>query len=80
MDEGGSAALAPAHLKASDVDTALPELVVHLISAPRFGYVENDLPSPGFEQRNTGVSISKMILQTTATAEREQMEPSRHEN
>lgn len=59
VDEGGCAPIASSHLKASDVDTVLAELVVNVISAPQFGYIENDLPSPGFEKRNTGISVCK---------------------
>ncbi|KAF3836792.1 hypothetical protein F7725_004256 [Dissostichus mawsoni] len=44
-------------LKASDVDTVLDQLVLSLISPPQFGYIENVLPSPGFEKSNTGISI-----------------------
>ncbi|XP_056298988.1 FRAS1-related extracellular matrix protein 1a [Pseudoliparis swirei] len=58
VDEGGSAPITTSHLKASDVDTALDRLVVSLISSPRFGYIENVLPSPGFEKSNTGISIA----------------------
>lgn len=58
VDEGGSASITAAHLKASDVDTVLDELVVSLISPPQFGYIENILPSPGFEKSNMGISIA----------------------
>ncbi|XP_074518325.1 FRAS1-related extracellular matrix protein 1a isoform X2 [Halichoeres trimaculatus] len=58
VDEGGSAPITTSHLKASDVDTALDDLVVSLISPPQFGYIENVLPSPGFEKSNTGISIA----------------------
>ncbi|XP_041821251.1 FRAS1-related extracellular matrix protein 1a [Chelmon rostratus] len=58
VDEGGTAPITASHLKASDVDTVLDELVVSLISPPQFGYIENVLPSPGFEKSNTGISIA----------------------
>ncbi|XP_030018419.1 FRAS1-related extracellular matrix protein 1a isoform X2 [Sphaeramia orbicularis] len=58
VDEGGSASITASHLKASDVDTVLDELVVSLISPPQFGYIENILPSPGFEKSNMGISIA----------------------
>ncbi|XP_037613686.1 FRAS1-related extracellular matrix protein 1a isoform X1 [Sebastes umbrosus] len=58
VDEGGSAPITASHLKASDVDTAVDKLVVSLISPPQFGYIENVLPSPGFEKSNTGISIA----------------------
>lgn len=59
VDEGGTAPITVSHLKASDVDTVLDELVVSLISPPQFGYIENVLPSPGFEKSNTGISIGR---------------------
>lgn len=59
VDEGGFAPITPSHLKASDVDTVSHELLVNLISPPQFGYVENVLPSPGFEKTNTGISIGE---------------------
>ncbi|XP_041842591.1 FRAS1-related extracellular matrix protein 1a [Melanotaenia boesemani] len=58
VDEGGSAPITRSHLKPSDVDTALFELVFSLISPPQFGYIENILPTPGFEKSNTGISIA----------------------
>lgn len=59
VDEGGTAQITASHLKASDMDTVLEELVVSLISPPQFGYIENILPSPGFEKSNMGISIGK---------------------
>ncbi|GAA6214780.1 FRAS1-related extracellular matrix protein 1-like [Lates japonicus] len=58
VDEGGTAPITASHLKASDVDTVQDELVVSLISPPQFGYIENVLPSPGFEKSNMGISIA----------------------
>ncbi|KAG7255644.1 hypothetical protein CRUP_008470 [Coryphaenoides rupestris] len=58
VDEGGTAPITTSHLKASDVDTALEELVISLVSPPQFGYIENVLPSPGFEKSNAGISIA----------------------
>ncbi|XP_070785815.1 FRAS1-related extracellular matrix protein 1a isoform X3 [Enoplosus armatus] len=58
VDEGGTAPITASHLKASDEDTAQDKLVVNLISPPQFGYIENVLPSPGFEKSNTGISIA----------------------
>uniref|UniRef100_A0A8C5BDY9 FRAS1-related extracellular matrix protein 1 n=1 Tax=Gadus morhua TaxID=8049 RepID=A0A8C5BDY9_GADMO len=58
VDEGGAAPMTASHLKASDVDTALEELVVSLVSPPQYGYIENVLPSPGFEKSNMGISIA----------------------
>lgn len=66
MDEGGFAPITASHLKASDVDSVLEELELSLISQPQFGYIENTLPSPGFEKSNTGISIGEQckILST----------------
>lgn len=59
MDEGGVAAITASHLRASDRDTALDQLVVSLVQPPQFGYIENVLPSRGFERSNAGISIGK---------------------
>uniref|UniRef100_A0A3Q3X746 FRAS1-related extracellular matrix protein 1 n=1 Tax=Mola mola TaxID=94237 RepID=A0A3Q3X746_MOLML len=58
IDEGGTAPITASHLKASDIDTVLDELVISLIFPPQFGYIENVLPTPGFEKSNTGISIA----------------------
>ncbi|XP_071782184.2 FRAS1-related extracellular matrix protein 1a [Centroberyx gerrardi] len=58
VDEGGTSPITVSHLKAFDMDTALEELVVSLVSPPQFGYIENVLPSPGFEKSNMGISIA----------------------
>lgn len=59
VDEGGTGPITASHLKASDVDTVIDQLVVNLISPPQFGYIENVLPSPGFEKSNMGISIGR---------------------
>lgn len=59
VDEGGSASITVAHIGASDQDTPLVELQVVLESPPQFGYLENVLPSPGFEKSNMGISIGQ---------------------
>ncbi|KAM4714914.1 FRAS1-related extracellular matrix protein 1a isoform 2-T2 [Anableps anableps] len=61
VDEGGTSLITAAHLKVSDMDTVPDELVVSLISPPQFGYIENVLPSPGFEKSNTGISIASFL-------------------
>nr|XP_023676697.1 FRAS1-related extracellular matrix protein 1 [Paramormyrops kingsleyae] len=58
VDEGASASITVAHLRVSDVDTPLEELEFILVSPPQFGYIENILPSPGFEKSNMGISIA----------------------
>lgn len=64
VEEGGVAPITTLHLRASDVDTALDKLVVSLTYPPQFGYIENVLPSPGFEKSNTGISIGKYHANT----------------
>ncbi|KAJ0055746.1 hypothetical protein NL108_011334, partial [Boleophthalmus pectinirostris] len=63
VDEGGSASISASHLKVSDEDSPLDELVVSLVSSPQFGYIENVLPSPGFEKSNMGISIASFLYQ-----------------
>uniref|UniRef100_H2N2B6 FRAS1-related extracellular matrix protein 1 n=1 Tax=Oryzias latipes TaxID=8090 RepID=H2N2B6_ORYLA len=58
VDEGGAGSISTLHLKASDLDTVEDKLTISLISPPQFGYIENVLPSPGFEKSNTGISIA----------------------
>ncbi|XP_063107425.1 FRAS1-related extracellular matrix protein 1 isoform X3 [Cavia porcellus] len=58
VDEGSSATLTINHLSATDPDTAADDLEFVLISPPQFGYLENTLPSVGFEKSNTGISIA----------------------
>ncbi|KAF5895047.1 FRAS1-related extracellular matrix protein 1, partial [Clarias magur] len=58
VDEGASASITGVHIGASDQDTPLEELLLVLVSPPQFGYIENILPSPGFEKSNIGISIA----------------------
>ncbi|NXA90466.1 FREM1 protein, partial [Melanocharis versteri] len=62
VEEGSSAALTTNHLFATDPDTTAEELEFVLVSPPQFGYIENILPSPGFEKSNIGVSIGSFQL------------------
>lgn len=59
VEEGSSAALTINHLFATDPDTTADDLEFVLVSPPQFGYIENILPSPGFEKSNIGISIGK---------------------
>ncbi|KAF6124411.1 FRAS1 related extracellular matrix 1 [Phyllostomus discolor] len=61
VDEGFSAALTINHLSATDPDTAADDLEFVLISPPQFGYLENTLPSVGFEKSNVGVRIASFL-------------------
>ncbi|XP_040818755.1 FRAS1-related extracellular matrix protein 1 isoform X1 [Ochotona curzoniae] len=58
VDEGLSAVLTVNHLSATDPDTAEDDLEFVLVSSPLFGYLENTLPSVGFEKSNVGISIA----------------------
>nr|XP_012625103.1 FRAS1-related extracellular matrix protein 1 isoform X3 [Microcebus murinus] len=58
VEEGFSATLTINHLSATDPDTAADDLEFVLVSPPQFGYLENRLPSAGFEKSNMGISIA----------------------
>ncbi|KAM9641336.1 FRAS1-related extracellular matrix protein 1 isoform 2-T2 [Trichechus inunguis] len=60
VDEGFSASVTINHLSATDPDTAADDLEFVLVSPPQFGYIENTLPSAGFEKSNMGISIGKL--------------------
>lgn len=62
VDEGFSAPITIKHLLATDPDTVADELEFVLTSPPQFGYLENTLPSVGFEKSNMGISIGKSVL------------------
>ncbi|KFQ30858.1 FRAS1-related extracellular matrix protein 1, partial [Merops nubicus] len=62
VEEGSSAALTTNHLFATDPDTTADDLEFVLVSPPQFGYIENILPSPGFEKGNFGISIASFQL------------------
>ncbi|KAM8984627.1 FRAS1-related extracellular matrix protein 1 [Ara ararauna] len=82
VEEGSSAALTTNHLLAADPDTTADDLEFVLVSPPQFGYIENILPSPGFEKSNIGISIASFQLKhlkalniNYVQARHEQMEP-----
>ncbi|XP_010158210.1 PREDICTED: FRAS1-related extracellular matrix protein 1 [Eurypyga helias] len=62
VEEGGSAALTTNHLLATDPDSTADDLEFVLVSPPQFGYIENVLPSPGFEKSNVGISTASFQL------------------
>ncbi|RXM34202.1 FRAS1-related extracellular matrix protein 1 [Acipenser ruthenus] len=62
VDEGSSAPITINHLSVSDADTPLEELECVLASPPQFGYIENVLPTPGFEKSNMGISIGSFTM------------------
>lgn len=57
VDEGSSACLCNGLLGAVDPDTNPDELIFHLETPPRYGFLENTLPSPGFEKSNAGIQV-----------------------
>uniref|UniRef100_A0A670ZH00 FRAS1 related extracellular matrix 1 n=1 Tax=Pseudonaja textilis TaxID=8673 RepID=A0A670ZH00_PSETE len=61
--EGASAAITSKHLDATDLDTNADDLQFVLTSPPQFGYIENILPSPGFEKSNEGISIASFHME-----------------
>nr|XP_045009957.1 FRAS1-related extracellular matrix protein 1 isoform X4 [Jaculus jaculus] len=61
VDEGFSAALTVNHLSVIDPDTAVDDVEFILVSPPQFGYLENTLPSAGFEKSNMGISIASFL-------------------
>nr|XP_033771844.1 FRAS1-related extracellular matrix protein 1-like [Geotrypetes seraphini] len=63
VDEGSSAFITLQYLNASDVDTRSEELNFVLEMSPQHGYLENILPSPGFEKSNAGINISSFRFQ-----------------
>uniref|UniRef100_A0A672V9V1 FRAS1-related extracellular matrix protein 1 n=1 Tax=Strigops habroptila TaxID=2489341 RepID=A0A672V9V1_STRHB len=82
VEEGFSTALTTIHLLATDPDTTADDLEFVLVSPPQFGYIENILPSPGFEKSNIGISIASFQLKhlkalniNYVQARHERMEP-----
>lgn len=61
VNEGRSASITATHLRVTDQDTRPEDLELILVSPPQFGYIENILPSPGFEKSNMGISIGQCI-------------------
>ncbi|XP_075065902.1 FRAS1-related extracellular matrix protein 1 isoform X2 [Mixophyes fleayi] len=62
VDEGKVCTLTVSHLLATDPDTDGSTLQFILVSPPQYGYIENILPSPGFEKSNMGISIDSFLL------------------
>ncbi|GCB63686.1 hypothetical protein scyTo_0004468 [Scyliorhinus torazame] len=63
VDEASQASLVLECLSATDEDTITEELIFVLESLPQYGYVENTLPSPGYEKSNAGKNIASFSLQ-----------------
>lgn len=57
VDEGARTCLCGGVLEASDPDSRPEELMFHLVTPPQYGFLENTLPSPGFEKSNAGLRV-----------------------
>ncbi|XP_069498160.1 FRAS1-related extracellular matrix protein 1-like [Ambystoma mexicanum] len=62
VDEGSSACVTLDYLRAADDDTLSEELTFILETTPQFGYLENTLPTPGYEKSNAGINIRSFSL------------------
>lgn len=60
VEEGSSARIGLQYLDASDEDSKPEELTFLLETSPRYGYLENILPTPGYEKSNAGLNISEL--------------------
>ncbi|KAI4899055.1 hypothetical protein NFI96_009052 [Prochilodus magdalenae] len=57
VDERSSICLCGGVLAANDPDTRPEQLIFQLESPPQYGFLENTLPSPGFEKSNAGFQL-----------------------
>ncbi|KAG5850921.1 hypothetical protein ANANG_G00087500 [Anguilla anguilla] len=62
VDEGSSRCLCGDVLGASDRDTPPDELLFSVETPPQHGFLENTLPTPGFEKSNAGLSVVSFSL------------------
>ncbi|KAM3876288.1 FRAS1-related extracellular matrix protein 1b [Diretmus argenteus] len=62
VDEGSSACLCGGVLGASDPDTHPDQLTFHLEAPPQHGFLENTLPTPGYEKSNAGLRVESFSL------------------
>lgn len=59
VDEGSSGCLCGDLLTATDPDTKPDQLKFFLEIPPQYGFLENTLPSPGFEKSNAGIQVGQ---------------------
>lgn len=59
VDEGSVACLCGGFLGATDADTPQDQLLFSLDLPPEHGFIENTLPSPGFEKSNAGLGVGE---------------------
>ncbi|XP_061489211.1 FRAS1-related extracellular matrix protein 1-like isoform X3 [Rhineura floridana] len=83
VEEGSSACISLKYLNASDEDSTPEELTFFLETSPQYGYLENILPTPGYEKSNAGLNISVFAFQSLQTgyinyvqSKHEHLEPS----
>ncbi|XP_076880729.1 FRAS1-related extracellular matrix protein 1b [Brachyhypopomus gauderio] len=57
VNEGSTVCLCGGVLAATDPDTKPEQLTFHLETEPQHGFLENTLPSPGFEKSNAGIRV-----------------------
>ncbi|KAG7327532.1 hypothetical protein KOW79_009138 [Hemibagrus wyckioides] len=57
VDEGSSLCLCGDLLMATDPDTKPDQLNFFIEIPPQYGFLENTLPSPGFEKSNAGIQV-----------------------
>uniref|UniRef100_A0A667XBE3 Fras1 related extracellular matrix 1b n=1 Tax=Myripristis murdjan TaxID=586833 RepID=A0A667XBE3_9TELE len=62
VDEGSSVCVCGGALGASDPDSPPDQLTFHLETPPLHGFLENTLPTPGFEKSNAGVRVESFSL------------------
>ncbi|XP_053105510.1 FRAS1-related extracellular matrix protein 1-like isoform X2 [Hemicordylus capensis] len=58
VEEGSTARITLQYLDASDEDSKPEELTFFVETNPQYGYLENILPTPGYEKSNAGLNIS----------------------
>ncbi|XP_053368460.1 FRAS1-related extracellular matrix protein 1b [Clarias gariepinus] len=58
VEEGSSVCLCDNLLMATDPDTKPDYLHFFLETPPQYGFLENTLPSPGFEKSNAGIQVA----------------------
>ncbi|XP_060629597.2 FRAS1-related extracellular matrix protein 1-like isoform X2 [Anolis sagrei] len=63
VDEGTSTTISLKYLDAKDEDSKPEKLTFFLETNPLYGYLENTLPTPGYEKSNVGLNISVFTVQ-----------------
>ncbi|KAM4642173.1 FRAS1-related extracellular matrix protein 1-like [Discoglossus pictus] len=79
VDEGSSSVISLNHLNASDMDTWSDELIFVMETQPKYGFIENKLPTPGSEKILHGINISFFSLWNLTSGHINYVQ-SKHEN